>query len=192
MQNLMLILICVLTCIISRAANADGLKSDGQPNFVVILADDQGWNATSTPVDPNIPSSGSTYYQTPNLDKLISEGVCFSRAYSSSPTCGPSRHSIQFGRSPVSLQIFASTNWGIESFAGVAAESMANTLTRAHPDYVTAHFGKWHIRQSPKVLGYDFDDGNNGNGEGNSKDPKDPKQIFSRTKKGNDFMEGQV
>ena len=162
------------------------------PNFVVILTDDQGWNAMSTRVDPDIPESGSSYYRTPNLDRLISQGISFSRAYSSSPTCGPSRHSIQYGRSPVSLQIFASPNWGLENFAGVATESMANTLKKAQPNYVTGHVGKWHVREKPDALGYDVSDGAGGNTGGNSNDPDDPKLIFSLTKKGNDFMEKQV
>jgi arylsulfatase A-like enzyme len=162
------------------------------PNFVIILSDDQGWNATSTQVDSDIPESGSSYYRTPNLDRLISQGICFSRAYSSSPTCGPSRHSIQFGRSPVSLGIFASSTWGLESFAGVATESMANTLKKARPTYATAHFGKWHVRVKPDELGYDVSDGAGGNTGGNSDDPADPKLIFSLTKKGNEFMEKQV
>ena len=93
-----------------------GSPVPGQPNFVVILTDDQGWNATSTQVAPDIPESASVYYRTPNLDRLIRQGMAFSRAYSSSPTCGPSRHSIQYGRSPVSLQIFASMPWGNREF----------------------------------------------------------------------------
>jgi len=44
-------------------------------NIILILADDQGWNALSTRMDPDDPGSGSTYYQTPRLAKLASEGM---------------------------------------------------------------------------------------------------------------------
>jgi arylsulfatase A-like enzyme len=92
----------------------------------------------------------------------------------------------------VSLRIFASAGWGLENFDGVAAESMANTLKKVRPEYVTAHFGKWHVREKPGALGYDVFDGVSGNAGGNSSDPEDPKLIFSLTAKGNDFMEDQV
>ena len=84
-------------------------KTPKEPNIIFILADDQGWNALSTPADPNDPRSGSTYYQTPRLAKLAAEGMRFSQAYSPAPTCSPSRWAIQFGRSPASLKI-----WGAE------------------------------------------------------------------------------
>ena len=45
------------------------------PNFVFILADDQGWNALSVRADPNDPASGSTYFQTPQLAKLALQGM---------------------------------------------------------------------------------------------------------------------
>ncbi|MBF0198867.1 MAG: sulfatase-like hydrolase/transferase [Planctomycetes bacterium] len=162
------------------------------PNFVIILSDDQGWNATSAPVDPAIPESGSSYYRTPQLDRLISEGTCFSQAYSSSPTCGPSRHSIQYGRSPVSLQIFASAGWGKVNFTGKAEESMARTLKKAHPEYRTAHFGKWHVTHTQEDMGYDVVGEGKGNSGGRDATPDDPKKIFSLTEKGNRFMEEQV
>lgn len=75
------------------------------PNIILILADDQEWNALSTLADPDIPQSGSPYFQTPNLDQLAQGGMRFSWAYSGGPTCSPSRHAIQFGRSPASLGI---------------------------------------------------------------------------------------
>ena len=89
------------------------------------------------------------------------------------------------------MQIFASSTWGVENFAGTAEESLTNTLKNAHPNYVTAHFGKWHVRQSPEELGYDFNDGQLGNSGGNSNDPEDPKRIFSLARKANKFMEEQ-
>ncbi|MDE0821963.1 MAG: sulfatase-like hydrolase/transferase, partial [Opitutales bacterium] len=84
------------------------------PNFVFILADDQGWNALSIPADPGEPASGSPYFQTPRLAKLALQGMRFSQAYSPAPTCSPTRHSIQFGRSPASLRIWGADgirNW---------------------------------------------------------------------------------
>ena len=59
--------------------------------------------------------------------------------------------------------------------------------------YATAHVGKWHIYGGgPAKHGYDVHDGATTNAEGNSKDPEDPKLIFSITRKAITFMETQA
>jgi len=165
-------------------------RADKPANIILILADDQGWNALSTRMDPDEPGSGSTYYQTPRLAKLAEEGMRFSQAYSPAPTCSPTRHAIQFGRSPSSLKIWGAD--GIRNWDAEDDESLANVLKRLHPEYVCAHFGKWHIGHTPDQLGYDVHDGPNGNATGNSKDPEDPKKIFELSRKANEFMAKQV
>ena len=42
-----------------------------KPNFVLILADDQGWTALSTSMHPTRDDAKSTYYETPNLDRIV-------------------------------------------------------------------------------------------------------------------------
>ena len=164
-------------------------RAQEPPNFLIILTDDQGWNALSTLADPEIPGSGSTYYHTPNLDALAKEGMRFSRAYSAGPTCAPTRHSLQFGRSPSSLQIWEADN--IKGYDAKDEESLANILKQYYPDYATAHFGKWHIAHSPTDLGFEINDGANGNLK-KSKDPdNDPKYTFSLSQKAIAFMEEQ-
>jgi hypothetical protein len=54
----------------SLFANETAEKSENKPNFVIILTDDQGWNALRTQVDPDIPESGSNYYRTPNAARV--------------------------------------------------------------------------------------------------------------------------
>lgn len=60
------------------------------PNIIIILADDLGKNDI-TLYDPEGVS-------TPNINKLASEGVVFTEAYSTSPICFPSRASLLTGR----------------------------------------------------------------------------------------------
>lgn len=175
---------------ISLFASSLPLAAASAPNFVFILADDQGWNALSTRMDPNEPGSGSAYYQTPRLAKLATEGMRFSQAYSPAPTCSPSRYAILYGRSPASLKIFAAD--GISKWDAEDLESLPNVLKSINPDYVCAHLGKWHIAKSPEELGYDLSDGKAGNRNGNSKDANDPKLIFDLSKRGSDFMKNQV
>ena len=75
------------------------------PNFILILADDQGWNGTSVKMMYNEPGSKSDYFETPNLEQLSQRGMRFSDAYSSAPVCAPSRYSIQFGKTPARLSL---------------------------------------------------------------------------------------
>ena len=74
-----------------------------QPNFIVILTDDQGWGTTSVTIDPAVPESKSDFAKTPNLEKLASQRLRFTQAYSGHPNCSPSRAALLTGRSPAAL-----------------------------------------------------------------------------------------
>ncbi|NQT86140.1 sulfatase-like hydrolase/transferase [bacterium] len=163
--------------------------AESRPNIILILADDQGWNALSVPADPKIPGSGSTYYQTPRLAKFAREGVRFSQAYAPAPTCSPTRYAIQFGRSPASLKIWGADGIGTDIDANVE-DALANRVKGVRPEYACAHIGKWHIAFKPRALGYDVDTGSGANLQ--STNPRDPKFIFSLTARANAFMEKQV
>jgi arylsulfatase A-like enzyme len=67
------------------------------PNFLFILVDDLGWR--------DIGCYGSTFYETPNIDRLAAEGVRFTDAYAASPVCSPTRASILTGKYPARLGI---------------------------------------------------------------------------------------
>lgn len=165
-----------------------GAADAAAPNIILILTDDQGWNSLSIPADPDIPGSGSTYYQTPNTTKLAEDGIRFSMAYSAAPTCGPSRHSIQYGQSPTTMGKFAEAN---PIHLPAATDALASRLKAACPEYRAAHFGKWHQVRKPADVGYDADDGPNGNLKV-SPDPRDPKFTFSLEKKANAYIEKQT
>src|SRR5690349_21494003 len=82
-----LITLLLLSAITSAVASAR------QPNVVIILADDLGWSDTTL--------YGTTqYYQTPNMERLAKRGMTFTRAYSASPLCSPTRSAILTGLSP--------------------------------------------------------------------------------------------
>jgi len=192
--------LCAATCSLPRL-RAAGAAAPKKPNIILILADDQGWNALSARADPDVAGSGSTYYRTPRLAQLAKEGMRFSQAYAPAPTCSPTRYAIQFGRSPASLHIWGADHIGTDIDAR-PADALANRLKQADPDYVCAHMGKWHIAFEPQTLGYDVV----ATGEGHdprarnpvarnnpdSKNPEDPKFIFSLTEKANAFIEKQA
>ncbi len=173
-----------------RAA-ASGKK---KPNFVFILTDDQGWNGLSVRMNPSVPGSGSSYYNTPRLAEFTRQGMRFSQAYAPAPTCSPTRYAIQFGRSPHSLRIWGADRIG-KGVDALPEQSLANRLKQADSDYVTAHMGKWHIAFTPRTMGYDVAEYGDGHGPKNNPDsdnPEDPKMIFSLTRKANTFIEKQV
>ncbi len=61
-----------------------------QPNILIIMTDQQAWNA--------VDYSGNKLIKTPNLDRLASQGVNFSQAVTPCPVCCPARTSILTGR----------------------------------------------------------------------------------------------
>ncbi len=169
-------------------ATAAHTQSAERPNIIFILTDDTGWNGLSIQADPEIPGSGSVYYQTPNTDRLAASGVRFSMAYSPSPTCGPSRTSIQYGLTPSTVGKFAEEP--PRSLPPVG-DAMVMRLKAAFPQYKAAHFGKWHQRtRSPEEIGYDESDGKTFNLQ--TTDPEDPKHTFSLARKAKDFIARQV
>ncbi|MEM9281654.1 MAG: sulfatase [Verrucomicrobiota bacterium] len=158
-----------------------------KPNIILILADDQGWNGLSVPMDPEVPGSKSDFYETPHLAQLAGEGMRFSQGYAPAPVCSPTRHSIQFGISPAKTRVTFNDYTTRQHCDPELA--LANLIKKADPGYATAHFGKWHVSVEPELCGYDESDGNTTNLEGsNSKDKHDPKRVYGVTKRSVAFM----
>lgn len=73
-----------------------GCDQDYQPNFVFFLVDDLGY----MDVGFNNPE---TFYETPNVDQLATEGMKFTNAYAACPVCSPTRASIMTGKYPARI-----------------------------------------------------------------------------------------
>lgn len=159
------------------------------PNIIFILADDQAWNGTSTPMIEGNDTSRNRVFNTPNLQKLAKQGITFSQAYAAHCKCECSRASILMGRTTTSLGApdKMARNWNAP-----ASDSFANTLKRADPSYRAAHLGKWQWFHQPKAMGYDVSDGITMNEDGDSTEADDPKQSFSMTRRAMEFMGTQV
>ncbi len=131
------------------------------PNIVMILIDDLGWR--------DLGCYGSSFYETPVLDKLAAEGMLFTDAYASAPVCSPTRASLLTGKYPARV--------GITQYIGGHAVGRlcdvpyhrflpAQELTLARAlrghGYETWHVGKWHLgeRESwPDRHGFDVNIG---------------------------------
>jgi len=127
-------------------------EPSSRPNIVFILADDLGWTDTAT--------YGSQYYETPNIDRLASQGLKFLR-YHNCQNCQPTRAALMTGQYGARTGVY--TVGGIERFdwqtrplrpvdnveqLPLDRNTIAQQLKQA--GYATAMFGKWHL-------------GNNGN-----------------------------
>ena len=170
------------------------------PNFILILADDQGWNGTSVKMMHNEPDSKSDYFETPNLEQLAERGIRFSNAYASAPVCAPSRYSIQFGKSPARLSLIR-VGMNTDHIDHEGFISIPKALKKINNKYKTAHFGKWGMGSNPFALGYDKSDGPTKNLDGNFINnksqwknvlKKDPKNIFSLTNKAIEFITSNI
>ena len=60
-----------------------------QPNIILVMTDQQRFDTIS--------ALGFPYMETPNLDRLVTEGVTLSQCYISAPSCAPARASLFTG-----------------------------------------------------------------------------------------------
>lgn len=132
-------------------------------NIVFILVDDLGW--------ADLGCYGSTFYETPNLDRLAASGARFTDAYAASPVCSPTRAAIMTGKHPARLHI---TDWipgqdpqhrklrgpQDEHQLPLREHTLAELLKEQ--GYRTFFAGKWHLGDEgyfPEDQGFDMNKG---------------------------------
>jgi len=130
-----------------------------KPNFLFLLVDDLGW--------ADLGCYGSTFHETPHLDRLAKEGVRFTDAYTAASICSPTRASLMTGKHPVRVDI---TDW-IPGSSGqghrmktpqdthqLALEEVTIAEALKEGGYSTFYTGKWHLGGkafSPDKQGFD-------------------------------------
>jgi len=139
---------------------------EDKPNIVFILVDDMGWK--------DLGCYGSTFYETPHIDRLAESGVRFTDAYAAAPLCSASRAAILTGWSPARQHLIGVTPHsrgkygGFKDYESWRAEPeyrfskmplrLSKQLGQLCPDrsitiaerlkekgYATAFIGKWHL-----------------------------------------------
>ena len=191
------ILLFLFACNFTDPSKKGNEINPTSPNFILILADDQGWNGTSVKMMDNESGSKSDYFETPNLELFAQSGIRFSDAYASAPVCAPSRYSIQFGKTPARLSLIR-VGMNTDHIDHEGFTSIPKALKKINSNYRTAHFGKWGMGSNPSVFGYDVSDGPTKNKDGNFDNnrsqwehvfKKDPKNIFSLTDRAIEFID---
>ncbi len=124
--------------------------AERRPNVIVIYTDDQG------SLDLNC--YGSKDLQTPNLDKLASEGVRFTQMYSPSAICSASRAGLLTGRFPARAGVPSNVS-SQKGQPGMPTEEVTLAELMKSAGYATGHVGKWHLGFTPETLpnGQGFD-----------------------------------
>lgn len=169
------------------------------PNILFLLSDDQGWDGTSVQLAPDILASKSNFYETPNLERFAEQGMRFSAAYAPSPSCSPTRISLQTGRTPAELHwtktapnVNAADGFQLiepRSRKSISDEETTIGEVMNTAGYITAHFGKWHIGGGgPARHGYDHSDGETGNLDAEPFVDPNPVDIFGMGERALDVM----
>jgi arylsulfatase A-like enzyme len=181
----------LLACLVPIAAFAE------PPNIVLIYADDLGWK--------DVAYNGSDFHETPNLDRMVEEGMVFPQAYAPAGNCAPSRASLHSGTYSPRHHVFAvgNTERGPKRFqrlipapnkSGLAPSNITVADALKAAGYATGIFGKWHLDgkdgAAPGEQGFEVVfDSQKGSPNPRRDRPEDPKGIFSITRAAGDFME---
>ena len=112
------------------------------PNPLIIFTDDQGY--------ADLGVYGAEGFETPNIDRMASEGVRFTSFYVASPVCSPSRAALLTGSYPQRISIprvlFPQFDEGLHPDEITIADLLKPL------GYATAIFGKWHLGHHPEHL----------------------------------------
>jgi len=153
--------LCALCVFITAVPALDAAK---KTNFLFFLVDDMGW--------ADIGANGSTFHETPHIDRLAKSGMRFTQGYAAGSVCSPTRASIMTGKHPVRVDI---TDW-------IPGQSNRPTNPLLHPEdrhslpleevtlaealkqhgYQTFFAGKWHLGKEgewPTDQGFDINIG---------------------------------
>ncbi len=125
------------------AAPAFAANDGGRPNVLVILTDDQRWDALGC--------AGHPWFKTPNLDRLAAEGARFANAFVTTSLCSPSRASLLSG-------LYAHRHGVLNNFTDYPNDLPSYPRRLREAGYETAYIGKWHMGEQddqPRP-GFDF------------------------------------
>ncbi|MDP6338007.1 MAG: sulfatase-like hydrolase/transferase, partial [Verrucomicrobiota bacterium] len=129
-----------LTILAGLLLGAFTAQANDQPNIILIMADDMGYEALS--------SNGSESCKSPNLDKLAAKGVRFTNCFSN-PICTPSRVKLMTGQ--YNVRNYVKFGW-----LDREQTTFAHQLKAA--GYATAIAGKWQLgrdKDSPQHFGFE-------------------------------------
>ena len=139
----LILLLPVLPAVAAPSEDSGANQAARLPNIVYILADDLGYR--------ELGCYGQQKIRTPNLDRLAADGMRFTRHYSGSPVCAPSRCVLMTGRHTGHAPIRGNREvggWGPEEPEGQHPLPAAEVTIAEHlkeRGYSTCAVGKWGL-----------------------------------------------
>ena len=127
----------------AEAFGSGAVSSSIRPNILYINSHDTG----------RFTSPYGYQTSTPNLQKLASEGICFTQAHCAAPTCSASRASLLTGQWSHSNGMFGLVNRG---FSLNDYEHHILHALRREANYYSALIGLQHIAAKSETIGYDY------------------------------------
>ncbi len=135
--------------------------AENKQNIILILVDDMGW--------ADLSCNGSSFYETPNIDRLAEQGIFFTHAYAAAPVSSPARGAIMSGKYPSRTGYTGlSGQWGRPTKGRLVDADFVDHLPLTEytiaealrsNGYATIHIGKWHLGEkdeySPLNQGFD-------------------------------------
>jgi arylsulfatase A-like enzyme len=171
------LLVCGLLSHVGRAAG---------PNIIFIMADDLGWK--------DVGYAGAEFFETPHIDRLASQGMTFTAAYSGGPNCSPTRACVMTGTytprhhiytpggrskgNPEYMRLLVPAINRKDKTLARQAEEQFPITNSLDPDFVcipevlktagykSARLGKWHLGEDTQ--GFDLSSANGIGGPGGS------------------------
>lgn len=149
-EKILIGLFCGISCINVQAKDS----LDKSPNIIVILTDDLGYGDLSC-------QEGTKDVFTPNIDKLLNEGVRFRNLYSNSPVSSPSRAALLSGRYPDMVGVPGLIrSVKKNSFGYLSEDALLLPSVLKKKNYNTGIVGKWNLGidspNQPNDRGFDY------------------------------------
>ncbi|SHJ62884.1 sulfatase family protein [Pseudozobellia thermophila] len=115
----------------------DSVRTMDPPNIVYILADDMGYGDLSS-------LNSKSGIRTPNMDKIVEQGIYFTDAHSNSAVCTPTRYGVLTGRYAWRSRLKEGVLWGYDPPLIEENRTTVASFLRGN-GYRTACIGKWHL-----------------------------------------------
>ena len=128
MFHCVLVVVCLASC-------KSSVTAAELPNFIIIFMDDMGY--------ADIGPFGAEGYQTPNLDRMASEGRIFTDFYVTQAVCSASRAGLMTGCYNVRVGIQGAL--GPKAKIGIHEDEITIAEICKQKNYATACYGKWHL-----------------------------------------------
>src|SRR5436309_14603935 len=136
-----LLLLVLIACVF---VSSSALAQSGQPNIIIILADDLGYGDVSF--------NGCPDYATPNIDSIARNGTLCTNGYVTCPYCSPSRAALLTGRYQ---QRFGYEDQPVgdndNPLLGLPVTELPLWQMLKPAGYVCGLIGKWHLGAAPNL-----------------------------------------